>query len=232
MHILAIIPARGGSKGIHRKNLRLIGNTSLLERAIRSAQNSSSISDVLVSTEDQEIFENALSLGATVPFLRPDHLANDTAHTIPVITHSIESYIHFSKIKPDIIVLLEPTSPFRTHEQVTLAVNRYLQGDCSSVVTVCPLERKPQNIFLKSSDGILNKYIQSPDENFQRRQDMTHLCRLTSSIYVVGCDHFLASRRLIVSPTAYIEVDPLTSINIDDELDLILARTVSEVHGL
>ncbi|OGT89678.1 MAG: hypothetical protein A2286_10170 [Gammaproteobacteria bacterium RIFOXYA12_FULL_61_12] len=232
MSVLAIIPARGGSKGVPRKNLRLVGGKSLLVRSVESARQCPLIDNVLVTTEDEEIARAAAVAGAEVPFLRPAELAGDIIATIPVLDHAVTAYEEATGRRPTVLVLIEATVPFRRSELLTAAIERYRQGDCRSVISVCPLERKPQNIFVKGDAGHLERYIKSPLETFTRRQDMEHLCRLSSGVYVVGRGDFMDSRKLVLEPTGYVETSARESINIDDELDLMLADLVARTYGI
>ena len=230
MLTLAIIPARGGSKGVKRKNLRRIGGLSLLQRAIDGARKSGMIDHVLVSTDDQGIQEEAARAGAEVPFLRPAPLADDQAASADVVAHAIEQFERLSGETAHTIVLLEPTSPFRNAENIRRALLKFAEGTCRSVVSVCPLERKPENIFVKGPT--LEPYIKQPHERFARRQDMHHLCRLNSAVYVVSRDAFMQERRFLLDPIGYVEMTPLESINIDEELDLEFAELVAKEYGL
>lgn len=232
MTVLAIIPARGGSKGIPGKNLREIGGRSLLARTVTVACASQPIDHVIVTTDDKNIAAAARAAGAQTPFMRPAHLASDAAPTIPVISHAVLEFEKMIGSQVDTIVLLEPTVPFRTTEMVTQALSRFQQRDCRSVISVCPLERKPQNIFAKDRDEHLHRYIQKPDELFTRRQDMAHLCRLSSGVYVVGRNDFMSLEKLIIEPIGYVETTALESINIDEEIDLLLAETISKHYGI
>ncbi len=225
MTVLAIVPARGGSKGVPRKNLRQVSNRSLLQRAIESAK-SSRIDRILVSTDDLEIRQAALEAGAEVPFLRPSEYANDHASTVDAVASSVSSFEKWSNLRVSTIVLLEPTSPFRTLVHVETAILQMASGCYRSVVSVCPLDSKPENIFVKRQN--LEKYIRDPDERFVRRQDMNHLCRINSAIYVIGRDDFFRERRLILDPVGWIEMSCEESINIDSKLDLELAEVVAQ----
>ena len=155
MTTLALIPARGGSKGVTRKNLRLVGGRSLLARAIDAARDSGIVDRIVVSTDDEEIAAAARHCGAEVPFLRPAELANDQSAIEPAIEHAIDNFERFTGLVVQTLVLVEPTSPFRSAEHVRAALEQFSTGSCRSVITVCPLERKPENIFAKSG-GILN----------------------------------------------------------------------------
>lgn len=230
MLTLAIIPARGGSKGVPRKNLRFVGGLSLLQRAIDGARKSGMIDHVLVSTDDEEIQKEAARAGAEVPFLRPAALADDQTASADVVAHAVEQFERLAGARPDTIVLLEPTSPFRNAESIRRALLKYAEGTCRSVVSVCPLERKPENIFIKGPT--LEPYIRQPRERFARRQDMHHLCRLNSAIYVVNRDAFMQEKRFLLEPIGYVEMTPLESINIDEELDLEFAELVAKEYGL
>ena len=232
MSVLAIIPARGGSKGVPRKNLRLVGDKSLLVRAIDAARHCPLVDHVLVTTEDDEIAQEAMVAGAEVPFRRPPELAGDTIGTIPVLVNAVVSYEAATARHPDILVVIEATVPFRRSDHISAAIDRYRRGDCGSVIAVCPLERKPQNIFARGANGHLERYVKCPDETFSRRQDMAHLCRLSSGVYVIGRDAFMASNKLVLEPTGFVEMSVRESINIDDELDLMLADMVAKTYGI
>ena len=233
MTVLALIPARGGSKGVPRKNLRVIGGRSLLARAVEATRASGVVDHILVSTEDAEIAVEAKRAGADVPFTRPRELATDEAPMVPVIEHAIAAFearnpgAHVSTL-----VFSEPTLPFRNAAHVRAAVERFRRGDCRSVIAVCPLERKPHNIFVKKDDGTLERYIREPCETFVRRQEMNHLCRLSSGVYVVGRDDFFTAKALVVEPVGYTEMSLIESINIDSDVDLMLAEAVAERYGL
>ena len=103
---------------------------------------------------------------------------------------------------------------------------------CRSVISVCPLERKPENIFSKDDGQMLERYIEKPLETFNCRQDMDSLCRLSSGIYVVGRDDFMSEGRLVIDPVGYVEMSGLESVNIDEEIDLLLAEIVAERYRL
>jgi len=230
--VLALIPARGGSKGVPRKNLCAVGGRSLLERAVTAAHSSGVIDHVLVSTEDAEIAAEAKRAGAEVPFLRPRELAADETPALPVIEHAITAFEAERNIRVTTVVFTEPTVPFRTAAHVRAAVERFRRGDCRSVISVCPLERKPHNIFSKRPDGTLDRYIKEPRQTFARRQDMEQLCRLSSGVYVVGRDDFFTAKTLVVEPVGFTEMNLIESINIDSEVDLMLAEAVAGRYGL
>lgn len=230
MTTLAIIPARGGSKGVPGKNLRVVGGRSLLARAIDAARESGMIDHVVVSTDDEEIAAEARRCGAEVPFQRPAALASDKSAIEPAIKHAIDNFERAAGLAVQTLVLIEPTSPFRNAGHVRAALERFQAGDCRSVISVCPLERKPENIFAKS-EGFLQRYIRDAVP-YVRRQDMGHLCRLNSAVYVVRRDTFKDTGKLVVEPVGFVEMTGMESINIDEELDLVVAEVVASRFGL
>ena len=227
MNNIAIIPARGGSKGIKFKNLKKVGNKSLIERAILSAV---PIMEVIVSTDHNKIAEEALNFGANILSLRPDHLSTDWAKTIDVLIYVVKEYELKSNEKLENIFLIEPTSPFRNNNHVRKSLSLMESNKYKSVVSICNLERKPENIFIKNDP--LEKYIKSPIETYEMRQSMNHLCRLNSAIYAVKRDSLISKSILIDNPIGYIEMSNIESINIDTELDLKLANLVSQEYKI
>lgn len=188
------------------------------------------IDHVVVSTDDEEIAAEARRCGAEVPFQRPAALASDKSAIEPAIKHAIDNFERAAGLAVQTLVLIEPTSPFRNAGHVRAALERFQARDCRSVISVCPLERKPENIFAKS-DGLLQRYIRDAVP-YVRRQDMGHLCRLNSAVYVVGRDTFKETGRLIVEPVGFVEMTGMESINIDEELDLAVAEVVASRFGL
>ncbi len=232
MNVLALIPARGGSKGVPGKNLKEIGGRSLIARAVDAARQSGVCDHVLVSTEDAAIAQEAKRAGAEVPFLRPADLAADDTAMPPVIAHAIETYEEHIGHRVETLVFLEATVPFRRPEHITTAIARYREGDVGSVVTVCPLERKPENILEKLADRTVERYIREPQNIFARRQDMEHICRVSSGAYVVGRDDWFIDRQLVVAPVGFVEMDAHESVNIDSEIDLMLAELIAARYGI
>lgn len=222
---VAIIPARGGSKGISKKNLRKINGKSLLQRAIESAK-IHNIHKIIVSTDSISIKKEALKFGAEVPFNRPIKYSDDHATSEDVLKHTILEYEKISKRQISYIVFLEPTSPFRSKKHVNEALEKIKSYNLNSVISICQLKRKPENIFVKSN--VLKRYIIEPKNKFIRRQDMTNLCRLNSAIYVIKRDVFLKNNTFVVDPVGWVEMNEIESINIDTLTDLRIARILSK----
>lgn len=231
MSVLAIIPARGGSRGVPRKNLQNVGDRSLLARAIQVVREAAVADHILVSTDDPEIRDAAVAAGVPVPFLRDPALAGDTTSTVETVLGVLEQWIAETGSTPDTILLAEPTSPFRRAETLKAGLERYQRGDVRSVIPVCPLERKPQYIYAKSEQR-LQPYIEAPRERFDRRQDMEHLCRHAGSFWLVGTEDFRTSRSFVIEPVGYVEADAIEAINIDAPLDLEFANVIAARHNL
>src|SRR5690554_6446866 len=140
--ILALIPARGGSKGLPRKNLRLLGGKPLIAWTIEEAVKSGCFAEVAVSTDDNEIAAAAKDYGARVPFLRPAELARDDTKGIEVVLHAMDWY-ETNEWAFDLLMLLQPTSPLRTAEDIRAALGVFSEKQAAAVVSVCPCEYPP-----------------------------------------------------------------------------------------
>tara|TARA_B100000212_G_scaffold324016_1_gene284557 strand:- start:71 stop:754 length:684 start_codon:yes stop_codon:yes gene_type:complete len=222
MKFLAVIPARGGSKGVKNKNLQKVGNESLLQRAINC---SIQYMDVIVSTDSEKIKSEALENGAKVPFLRPKELASDTAKSIDTCIHAVLEYERIYTKSLDYIFLIEPTSPFRNSEHIKKTIDKLRTDEYNTIVSICQLENKPENIFLKGE--YLRKYIEIPNEKFEQRQLMKNLCRINSAIYATDRNSLLNKKKFIIDPIGFIEMSLIESINIDTLLDLKYANFIS-----
>ena len=227
MKLLGIIPARGGSKGIKGKNLKKVGGDSLLKRAIKSIDN---LMDTIVSTDDEFIQKEALKIGAKVPFLRSKELSEDNSNSIDVVIDAIEKYEKLTNTIYDYVFLIEPTSPFREIKHVKKVIEKIKTNKFKTVITVCGLERKPENIFIK--DTYLEKYIKNPNEIFEQRQKMQNLCRLNSAVYAMSRNVLMKEKKFLNKPIGYVEMSFLESINIDTILDLQFANYLSEKYKI
>ena len=136
MNILTIIPARGGSKSIPRKNIRSLNGKPLISYTINAALATSSLTDIIVSTDDSEIAEISKKLGVKVPFIRPKELASDKAESAPVIEHALSFMEKVKSIKYDAILMLQPTSPLRTTKHINDSIELFKSRECDSVVSV------------------------------------------------------------------------------------------------
>lgn len=218
--VLAIIPARGGSKGIPRKNIRKVCGRPLIAYSIDAALKSKYVDACLVSTEDQEIAEVARHCGAWVPFLRPAELAADTSKTIDCVVDAVdrldaEGY-HF-----DVVVLLQATSPLRDEHDVDLAIERYADSGGRGVINVTDCLDTP--IFMRTMDeksGCLKPLFNV--SSTIRRQDMPRYYRIVGAVYVNSRDEVTPELSLNDNPVGSY-LDPSRALDIDSPEDLELA---------
>lgn len=223
MGVVAVIPARGGSKGIPRKNLRLVAGKPLVVHAIEVGLAAVRVDKVILSTDDEEIASVGRQAGAEV-IMRPSELADDAAPTMPVLNHAMDVLAE-QGWKADILVLLEPTSPFRTAAIVDECISKLDDTITASAITVTQIERNPYNIFLVDGDSA-KRYIQEPNESFSRRQQFTHLKRLNGCVYVARSE-LVRTGKLVSEPLRVVEMSAEASINIDTPLDLQVAELLA-----
>lgn len=183
MNILAIIPARGGSKGIPHKNIKPLAGKPLIYYTIDIARQIVADEDICVSSDDYEIIQCVEEYGLRVPFVRPAELATDTAGTYEVLLHALHFYEQRGK-KYEVVLLLQSTSPFRTAEQVKEALNLY-HPDIDMVVSVKECSSNPYySVFEEDDEGYLN--ICKGEGNITRRQDAPKVYEYNGAIYVIN----------------------------------------------
>ncbi len=217
MKTLAVIPARGGSKGIPRKNIRQIANKPLIVWTIEAALRSSLLDSVIVSTDDQEIAEVARNAGAEVPFLRPAELAQDHSAGIDPLLHAISEVPGF-----DAVVLLQPTSPLRRTEDIDECLSLAWCYDAPSVVSVTEPEAHPFLTYRLNSDRKLERLVDALPVN--RRQDLPTVYALNGALYYAQTDWVKNSRKLVAQETLGYVMSRLHSVDIDTPLDWKLAE--------
>ena len=216
--VLGIIPARGGSKGIPKKNICLLADKPLLAYTIEAALNSKTLSKVLVSTDSEEIAKVALSYGAEV-VQRPEELANDKTLVLPVIKHALkqieEGFI------PDKVVTLQPTSPLRLSSHIDEAVN-LLSSEWDAVVSISEVQLSPYKMYHKEGEKLF-PFVQYPDQGMPRQQ-LPKVYRDSGAIYVTW-HHVLVEKNTMRGDNirAYY-IDPKYAIDIDNMIDLKLAE--------
>lgn len=212
MKLLYIIPARGGSKGIPHKNIRLLAGKPLIVYTIDVARALSEDKYICVSTDDIEIIHVVEETGLSIPFKRPDCLATDTASTYDVLLHAIHYYEQLGEFF-DGVVLLQPTSPLRTAEQVKNAI-RLFDNSIDAVVSVCESPQNPYyNLFEENSNGYLN--ISKGDGNIKRRQEAPSVWMFNGAIYVFNIeslkkgyfDTFRKIRKFVMPQDCSIDLD-------------------------
>lgn len=218
MKILGVIPARGGSKGVVRKNLAEVHGKPLLAYTIEQAKLADRLDSVVVSTEDQEIAEVAKSLGVEVPFLRPDELAGDATPTIDVLVHLCKT-MRERGADYDAICLLQATSPMRRKGLIDDCIERFEQAQVDSLVTICevPHQFNPSWVFWKDDNQRL-ELATGGVEPIPRRQLLPPAFIRDGRIYLSRTNTIVDSQSLYGQSVAGFEVEP--GINIDTPEDL------------
>jgi CMP-N,N'-diacetyllegionaminic acid synthase len=222
--LCALIPARGGSKGLARKNLRVFRGTPLVAHAVETARRVTGLDRIVVSTDDVEIAEVARRAGADVPFLRPSELATDETPTLPVVQHAVR-WLEAHGAHIDAVVLLQATSPLRTAQQVEAAIGKFVETGADSVTTVCAVEDSPY--WMQRLDGDRLRPLMPEGQRHGRRQDLPPVYRLTGAVYVTRRNVVMEQGRLLGEDTRAIVVGRRESVDVDDELDLRLAELIA-----
>ncbi len=223
MSILALIPARGGSKGIPRKNLAPLAGQPLIAWTIAAALGSKNLSRVIVSTDDAEIAEVARQHGADVPFLRPPELAADESGALGVVLHALDWLAESAGEPPEYVLLLQPTSPLRATADIDAAIALAHARDADAVLGVC--EAVPHPFLARRVDeaGVLTDFL-PVDEKLVRRQDFPYAYVLNGAIYLNRCAS-LRTARTFQPPGALALIMPRErSLDIDTPHDLRLAE--------
>lgn len=216
MKPLIIIPARGGSKGIPHKNIKLLNGKPLIQYTIDVARQIVPDEDICVSTDDQEIINVVEDYGLKVPFIRPAELASDTAGTYEVLLHAIDYYEAKGK-QYDCVLLLQNTSPFRTAEHVRQAMALY-KPEIDMVVSVNEIASNPYyNCFEVGDDGYLKKTLDS--SMFTRRQDAPKTYEYNGAIYIFNLQRLKETHYGNFTKRVMYEMDRLHSVDLDTMMD-------------
>lgn len=222
--ILAVIPARGGSKSIPKKNIVDVCGKPLIQYTISESLKVEEITDLVVSTDDNEIANIATGLGALVPFLRPAELATDAALTAPAVKSCLLSMEQLRGYSYDYILLLQPTSPLRRVKHIKEAINALYQHNSDSVVSVCSVEGNHPFRMKRVVDSRLINFIEQGFEDMRPRQALPPVYIRNGAIYLCQRNH-LVDHESLVGQNPYALVMPSSeSVNIDTPLDLELAR--------
>jgi CMP-N,N'-diacetyllegionaminic acid synthase len=216
--MLAIIPARGGSKGLPRKNIKILGGEPLICHTIKAALAANSITKVMVSTDDEEIASIAIECGAEVPCLRPTNLANDSSQVMDAYLHLIDQITYETNQPVEAFVALLPTVPLRLPEDIDAAVKIFNTNDADSVVSVTESAVPIQWHRRISSDGILCAYL--PEFNaINNRQDFEKTYLPNGAIYLFRTELLRKTRQYYTNKTLPYLMPRERSVDIDEILD-------------
>ncbi len=220
--ILAIIPARSGSKGLANKNIRLLFGKPLIVWTIEQAFASNHIDKIIISTDDEEIAEVSRKTGADVPFIRPKELATDETSSMDVVLHAIDWIEKFDKAY-DLIILLQPTSPNRISEDIDNSIELIFHKNASSIVSVCKVDHHPHWSNTLPPDGCMVNFVRT-EIAYQNRQELSNFYRLNGAIYLAYCD-YLKTQKSFFGDETYAYIMPgERSIDIDCQIDFEFAE--------
>jgi len=229
-NVIAIIPARGGSVGIPRKNLAEIAGRSLLVHSIEHALEAMEIDRVIVSTDDAEIAEVARNAGAEVPFIRPVHLAENHVLDLPVFEHALQFMQQSEHFEASLVVHLRPTAPYRKPEWIDEAVKLLKSNpDASSVRSVSEPREHPYRVFRIGDNGFLSALMKDehPEPYLLRRQDLPIMYHYNCVIDVTRPGTIWAGSMTGANILPYV-MDPADVIDVDTPRDLEIAKIVME----
>ncbi len=228
INILGVITARGGSKGVPGKNIKLLGGMPLISYTIDTAKKSKLITDLVVSTDDMEIAEVARQYGAEVPFIRPKELAEDKTPHLPVMQHSIRFMEEKLGKKFDYVVILQPTSPFRTAEDIDETLEVLIKTGADSAVSLVEIETAEHPMKIKKvENNLVVPYCMKEEEGI-RRQDLPIAYKRNGSVYAMRRDLIIKDNRLYGEKIVGYIVSKERSVDIDVPFDWIKAEHILE----
>jgi CMP-N-acetylneuraminic acid synthetase len=223
--ILAVITARGGSKGIPQKNLRLLAGKPLIAYSIQAALQSKTLNKIIVSTDDKTIADLSKQYGAEVPFLRPKHLATDTATGLSVLQHAVSYLAEKEGYVADIIVCLQPTSPLRSAGDIDQAVTLCMNTGADSVISLCQAEHHPY-WMKRVVEGRVYPLMEEEEDKYNRRQELPPVYQLNGAICLTRRKVLLEEEKVLGEHTLAYIMPQERSIDIDTPIDLKLAELI------
>ncbi len=232
MEVLALVPARGGSKGVPRKNVRLLGNKPLLAWSVEKAQKAKTVNRVIVSTEDTGIAEISKKWGGEVPFIRPAEFSQDETTDLPVYQHALRWLKKNEGYIPDIVVWLRPTAPFRLSSDIDAAVKKIIVTKADWVRSVCEVEHHPYWMFNFDDDRLISFIKGIKLANYPRRQMLPSVYRLNGAVDVTW-SATITEKGLFYEGDVCGYIMPIErSIDIDTEEDFLIAKAMlKRQHG-
>ena len=220
---VALITARGGSKGLPRKNVLPLAGKPLIAWTIEAALESAAIDKVFVSTEDQEIAEISSSYGANI-IARPLELASDQASSEAVVEHAIQ-FFKANGVDINTLALLQPTSPLRTAQHIDSAFEQYEKNNADMVLSVFEPEHTPVKAYISASDGSI-KGLYSEEAPYSRRQDLPKAYQPNGAIYIFNVEVFMENVKFPRHNVYPFVMSSSDSTDIDTQQDLILAEQI------
>jgi len=225
MKILGIIPARGGSKGIPRKNIKPLGGKPLIQFTYESVKESNLLTRTIISTDDKEIASVCKKLRMDVPFLRPSEFADDGSPTLPVILHALKYLEETNQERYDAVLLLQPTTPFRQKGLIDLAINQFIKQKTDSLISVTKVPHifNPHWVFEVDENNYL-KIATGENIIISQRQKLPKAFIRDGAVYITSVDVLYNKRSLYGDTISYIENEKSPQINLDTMKDWRLAE--------
>lgn len=226
VEILAIIPARGGSKRLPGKNIMDFCGKPLIAWTIEAAKNSKFVTRVIVSTEDKNIAAVARKFGAEVPFIRPAELASDNATTLSVVEHCLSFLKKKQKYVPDFICLLQPTAPLRSSKHIDEAIKLLIAKKADACVSVAENKVNPYYSNIIDKNKMFRYYIKKSRFDFDAKPDSQKTYMLNGAIYVIKPKVLLKEKTFQPRKTAAYVMSEQDSVDIDNEYDFKIAEFI------
>ena len=220
LDIVAIVPARRGSKRLPRKNTLPLAGKPLIQWTLDAVKASATADLIVVTSDDEEVLNIAASNGV-MTILRPDYLASDAAATVDVVLHVLDT-LKAKNLSAKRVMLLQPTSPLRRAEHIRAAIKRMDEVGASSIISVCEMEHSPLWSNTLPDDGRMDDFIE-PDLKGKRSQDFSVYYRLNGAIYIVDTSEFLVKKDFFLDNCYSFCMPKDASVDIDSEYDLLIA---------
>jgi CMP-N,N'-diacetyllegionaminic acid synthase len=230
MKILGLITARGGSKGLPGKNVALVAGRPLVAWTVEAALASGRLHRTIVSTDDPAIADICRAHGVEAPFLRPTELARDDSPHQPVLEHAVRWLMKNEDWTPEIVVLLQPTSPLRNAADIDGAVELLLRSKAPSVASITATRTHPYLVRSMDAQGRLTPSVEIPS-GYLRRQDFPPVFELNGAVYVIRTEALLAGEPLVGPETLGFMMPTERSLDIDDPADLKTAERTLCAQG-
>lgn len=220
--VLAIIPARGGSKGVPKKNIKMLAGKPLIAWTIEEAKKSKYIDRLVLSSENDEIIKVAKSFGCEVPFIRPSQLAQDDTAGIDPLLHALGELSGY-----DYVVSLQPTSPLRTVGDIDACIEKVIETQLPACVSVTEPDTSPYWMYTLDDNGLMRQLIKQ-DSLTVRRQDLPNAYALNGAVYVAETKWLMESKSFLTEATIAYEMPKIRSYDIDTEEDFMWCEWVFE----
>ena len=228
MNILGVIPARGGSKGIPGKNLAMLAGRPLLDYTIEAALDASSLSRIIISTDDAAIAAHAQTRGIEAPVVRPWELAQDDTPILPVLLHLLDTLEKQGETQPDAVCLLQPTSPLRLARDIDVAAALFSSSRVHSVVSIVPVPHhcNPVSVMTQDDAGHLSAFLSGEGDRVIRRQDKPIVFARNGPAVLITKTATLRAGSLYGEVCVGYAMPRERSIDIDEPVDLVIAEAL------